>query len=284
MMKRLVLAAVIAAVPSCNFAVKHPAVTAGVVGGTIGLGTCELASREHKACFAVAGGAGLFLGLVAAAALWLGTEDAEPAAPPALEGAEPIAAPATIDPPASDPATPATATAPPPAPAAPAVIPEYLKRPPELSARSGSSIVRAPAEDQAVAASYATSPVRGPISGGKQITILTARPTYQVGEEVRVIHVLEAPQPGHSIYVMGPKAIHGEYVDGVERTPKRAGPAVYDGAVVQSPGVDFNYEVTTYTFDTPGPHRIQWRDGGLASNVLELEIVANGPATKSPAP
>ena len=65
--------------PGCGFAVKHPAVTAGVVVGTIGLGTCELASSDHKACFGIAGGAGIAIALITAAALWLGYEDAEPA-------------------------------------------------------------------------------------------------------------------------------------------------------------------------------------------------------------
>jgi hypothetical protein len=57
----------------CNFAVKRPAVTAGIVAGSLGLGTCELASDEHAKCFALSGAAGLGLGLVTALALWLGT-------------------------------------------------------------------------------------------------------------------------------------------------------------------------------------------------------------------
>lgn len=64
----------------CRFAVKHPAVTAGVVVGTIGLGTCELASDDHKACFAISGGAGVGIALITAVALWLGYEDEAPAA------------------------------------------------------------------------------------------------------------------------------------------------------------------------------------------------------------
>ncbi|MDQ3335554.1 MAG: hypothetical protein M4D80_10340 [Myxococcota bacterium] len=63
---------------SCNFAVKHPAITAGIVGGTTALVTCELASEDHKNCFIAGGAVGLGLALIAGFALWLGTED-EPA-------------------------------------------------------------------------------------------------------------------------------------------------------------------------------------------------------------
>ena len=70
----VLLAAALAAAPSsgCAFAVEHPAIAAGVVGGTLGLGTCKLASDNLGGCLAVGGGAGAFLGLAAAVALWLG--------------------------------------------------------------------------------------------------------------------------------------------------------------------------------------------------------------------
>ncbi len=65
-----------AAAPSagCAYAVRHPAVTAGVVGGVLGFGTCKLASDDLGACAAVGGGAAAFLGLFTAAAIWLGGE------------------------------------------------------------------------------------------------------------------------------------------------------------------------------------------------------------------
>lgn len=66
------LVAALSPTPACGFAVKHPAVTAGIVGGTLGLATCKLASDDIGACLAVGGGAGAFLSLVAATALWLG--------------------------------------------------------------------------------------------------------------------------------------------------------------------------------------------------------------------
>jgi hypothetical protein len=81
MIKLLVVAALALSL-SCNFAVKHPAVTAGIVAGTTGLVTCELASEDHKPCFIAGGAVGVGLALVAAFALWLGSED-EPEAPAA---------------------------------------------------------------------------------------------------------------------------------------------------------------------------------------------------------
>ena len=55
---------------SCNFAVKRPATTAGIVAGSVALVTCELASEDHKNCFIASGAVGV--------GLWLGSED-EPA-------------------------------------------------------------------------------------------------------------------------------------------------------------------------------------------------------------
>lgn len=71
-----VLAAALAVLPlgGCESAVKHPAVTAGIVGGTLGFGTCKLASDNWGACAAVGGAAAGFLALVAATAIWLGGE------------------------------------------------------------------------------------------------------------------------------------------------------------------------------------------------------------------
>lgn len=269
----LVGALALAAGGGCGFAVRHPAVTAGLVVGTLTLGTCELESPEHRQCFAAAGAAGAALGLIAAGALWLGSSDEEPVLQPPPEPPPP-SRPAQARP-AGEPGTAAAGTptaTPPTAPTAPAVIPDYLKEPPRLLARDGASIVPAPPGDQAVAASYARSPVRGPLKDGVRITILTERTKYKLGEEVRVIHVLEAPEPGHELYVMGPKPIYSEYVDGVERTPPPPAPGPYDGRVLPSPGVDWNYEVTAYKLTTAGSHRIQWRADGRESNVIEVEV------------
>ena len=69
------------ALTSCAFAVKHPAITSGLVGGSIGLLTCEigtgfdLSDGEMVAtCGAIGGGVGLVLGGVVALAVALGGE------------------------------------------------------------------------------------------------------------------------------------------------------------------------------------------------------------------
>jgi hypothetical protein len=146
-----IVVALASALPSttgCAFAVKHPAASAGIVAGTLGFGTCKLASDNVGGCLAVGGGAGVFLALVAAAAIWLGgdgnsvavEEQAQPLPPddrprrqrpqPVMEPAEPApgAAPASPAPasptPASPPASPTPASPPAsPTPASPPVSP-----------------------------------------------------------------------------------------------------------------------------------------------------------------
>jgi hypothetical protein len=135
--------AALAAAPStgCGFAVKHPAIATGIVGGTLGLATCKLASDNTGACFAVGGGAGAFLGLITAAALWLGgdgntvaaEEQAQPL--PQLEDTRPRRRRprAPVDPAAADPAQPPAQLPAPPAPAspdAPAPTPAPVAPPP----------------------------------------------------------------------------------------------------------------------------------------------------------
>ncbi len=137
-------------------------------------------------------------------------------------------------------------------------IPEYRLRWGGLYARRNGDIVDAPAGDVAVAKAYPHSKVKGPLNApGERITILTAKDTYQAGEEIRVIHVYEATRPGLTVYVMGPKAIFGESIDGALVTPRDGGPSVYDGAILESPELDYNYEVTAYTL-ARGVHRVRW--------------------------
>lgn len=136
------LAAALPSTTGCGFAVNHPAVTAGVVGGTLGLATCKLASDNLGACLAVGGGAGAFLALFATAALWLGgdghsvliEEQAQPLPEdgrPRRRRVTPPVDPATSDPgqapanpvpanPAPAPPAPASPVAASPAPASPA--------------------------------------------------------------------------------------------------------------------------------------------------------------------
>lgn len=160
-------------------------------------------------------------------------------------------------------------------------VPQHLKHWPGLYVREGERIVEAPAEDQAVAQSYPTWPDKGLLLKGERLTILTRRNTYQVNERVRVIHVHEVVDPGQQVYVMGPKPVYGEYVDGQLATlapPPGENPLsspIYNGRVLRSPAVDYNFEITTYNFTKPGTHQLQWRLEPLQSNVITLEITDN---------
>jgi hypothetical protein len=157
-------------------------------------------------------------------------------------------------------------------------LPEYLKRWPGLWVREGSDIVPAMEEDVEVARAYPNWPYKGPLTGGQRLTILTARRRYGVAETVRVIHVFEIAEAGRTAYVMGPKPIHGEYVDQQLTTPpaKDDGTALrprnYDGVVLSSPVVDYAFDITTYTFAKHGLHRIVWIIDDLASNELVIEV------------
>ena len=79
-MRLAVVLALGAALGSCAFAVKHPAITTAIAGAVIAGGTCELAitasangaKGNQGACAIATGAVGLGLGLVVAAAIWLG--------------------------------------------------------------------------------------------------------------------------------------------------------------------------------------------------------------------
>jgi hypothetical protein len=155
--------------------------------------------------------------------------------------------------------------------------PEYLQHWPGLYVREGNQVVEAPAEDSSLARGYPRWPAKGPVQGGRRLTIMTRKTSYQPGEAVRVIHVVEFTEPGHDAYIMGPKPVYGEYVDDQLATPPppEGDPLVpldYDGATLPSPAVDYNYEITSYTFDQPGMHQIFWRLDTLQSNVLTLTV------------
>jgi hypothetical protein len=124
----LLAAALIAVLPDagCATAVNHPALTAGAVGATLGFSTCKLAKDDYAACGLVGAGAGGFLALVAATALWLGGDGhsvmVEEQAKPLPEDGRPIRR--HRKPPVDPDAPPATSPVPlTPAPAAPTTEP-----------------------------------------------------------------------------------------------------------------------------------------------------------------
>jgi hypothetical protein len=130
--------------------------------------------------------------------------------------------------------------------------------------REGDKIVDAPEADLKIASYYSEFKDKGEVIKGHRITILTAKTEYQIGEEIRVIHILEATEPGSDVFVMGPKTIDEEYIDGKVAAQQGPDMASYDGMVVKSPAVDLNYGITSYRFTEAGAHTIQWRGGGFS--------------------
>jgi hypothetical protein len=168
--------------------------------------------------------------------------------------------------------------------AAPPSMPDYLA----WLASRGQAQVRdasgwptpAPDADTALLRTYPASTNKGPLTGraGERLTILTKTTTYAAGDEIRIVHVHEATREGVTLYVMGPKPIYGEYVDGVLASPAAAPPpTAYDGRTLESPGEDHNYEVSAHRLSR-GRHELQWRFATLSgptllrSNVIVVDV------------
>lgn len=149
-----------------------------------------------------------------------------------------------------------------------------------LFIREGDRILPATAEDEEVARSYPMFPDKGAILRGYRITILTRNITVPTGDPIRIIHICEAVIPDSLLYVMGPKPIYDEYVNGilsmaalpVNENP--LAPSSYDGRTAIGPAIDCNYEITQYRFEKPGTYLIQWRPGTLVSNMLRIQVTA----------
>ena len=156
-------------------------------------------------------------------------------------------------------------------------LPNHLQRWPGLFEWRDGIVVPAPPEDAEVARNYPRVSDKGPLVSGARLTLMARRHQYRAGEEIRVLHVVDVVEPGRQLYVMGPKPIYGEYVDDTLVTPLPPDdmwePATYNGPILPTPAVDYNYAITSYRFDRVGTHRIQWRVGDLHSNVLSVEVV-----------
>jgi hypothetical protein len=149
-----------------------------------------------------------------------------------------------------------------------------------LYARKDNHIVEAKPEDAVLAKAYSKWPNKGPVIDGRRITIMATKQVYRLNEELRIIHVLEATLPGYEVYLMGPKAIIGEYVNGQLQGKEASGnqtdpfrPEEYDGRVLNSPAIDYNFDITAYSFPQPGLYTISWQTGKWKSNTLEIEVL-----------
>ena len=154
---------------------------------------------------------------------------------------------------------------------------DYLFRWPGLYQRENNTILDAFGVDVMVARQYPFWEEKGEIIEGYRLSIKTEKTNYSVGETVRVIHVMEVVEPGLEVFVMGPKSIYGEFLDNIIQGEKPATPdypwmGMYDGAVLKSPDLDYNFEVTTYNFTKPGVHKIVWMPGSLISNTLTISV------------
>jgi hypothetical protein len=152
---------------------------------------------------------------------------------------------------------------------------------PGLFIREGGRILPALPEDNEVAREYPAYADKGEVRQGYRITILTRRLAVRKDDPIRIIHVCEAVAPGTLLYVMGPKAIYDEYVNGMLATAALPAdedplaPASYDGRIISGPAIDCNYEITQYRFREPGTYLVQWRPGKFSSNTLAIKVFAN---------
>lgn len=155
-------------------------------------------------------------------------------------------------------------------------IPKHLQHWPGLFEWRDGKVVEAPPEDIAIARNYPWFPDKGPFVSGICLTIMSRQLRYQREEPVRIIHVVEIIEPGRELYIMGPKLVYGEYIDDRLMTPPPPddlwAPATYNGPILPSPAVDYNYEITTYRFEKVGTHKFQWRLGALHSNILTIDV------------
>jgi outer membrane biosynthesis protein TonB len=103
----IAICSAIASGTGCNFAVKHPSTTAGIVVGALGLATCSLTTSigedgvsfvdsQRFKCYEVVALAAVGIGAITALALWLGYEDED--APAQSGSAGTIQDPANLEP------------------------------------------------------------------------------------------------------------------------------------------------------------------------------------------
>ncbi|MGV8803580.1 MAG: hypothetical protein ACWA6Y_01290 [Polaromonas sp.] len=157
-------------------------------------------------------------------------------------------------------------------------IPAHLQHWPGLFEWRDGALMQASAADVAVARSYPSYADKGGLVNGRRLTVMSRSRLYRIAEEVRVIHVVEAVEPGQELYIMGPKPVYGEYLDDAlvtQQPPQDVwAPDTYNGPTLPSPAVDYNYEITAYRFDRAGRHTIEWCIGNLHSNRLAIEVEA----------
>ncbi len=143
--------------------------------------------------------------------------------------------------------------------------------------RQGDEIIDAAAEDTKLAMSYPDFQGKGPVKDGTRLTIMVQNRVFAKGETIHILHFVEITRPGAELYIMGPKQVYGLYIDDHlmgEQAPDSQYPwvGIYDGAVLPSPELDYNFEIGKYAMDVIGEHNIQWRIDGFVSNTVVVTI------------
>lgn len=134
------------------------------------------------------------------------------------------------------------------------------------------SIAEAPINHLALEKTYRAAENKGKVMYGMRSTILTHKLKYEVGEPVRVFHVLESVRDGVEMGLAG-RPICSEYVDGnLVDNKKCAGSHFVSEQVVRHPFVNINFDVSTYCFSEPGEHTIRWKPWLGESNLITLNI------------
>ncbi|HEY4242000.1 MAG TPA: hypothetical protein VGM88_19405 [Kofleriaceae bacterium] len=121
-MRRAVALVAALSLGSCAFAVKHPAITAGLAGGALAGGLCELNVSDQKACALTTAGAGVGLAAIVLLAILIGGDghtilvtDPDQPQPQQPLAPDPIPGPpgASLPPPPAPPPAPPLPDAPP---------------------------------------------------------------------------------------------------------------------------------------------------------------------------
>jgi hypothetical protein len=119
---------------------------------------------------------------------------------------------------------------------------------------------------------------KGPIKDQRRLTITCQKTIFKINETIRIAHYIEELDSGQTLYVMGPKQITNEFVNDSLHTPISLDSDTpwlgmqYDGEVADSPGLDYNFEITSYQFSKKGTYRICWKPGIYCSNELIIHV------------
>gem|GEM_PF-3193424 len=139
-------------------------------------------------------------------------------------------------------------------------------------------VVEAPVQEQNLVRTYPEFASKGPVHEKQRLSIMSAKARIRTGDTLSVVHVYEALDTGLIVSVLGPKKPMGVFINDslVSRAYMEGDDpfvyGIYEGFVVKSPAIDYNFDIPRYVFTKPGVYRIQWRLGKLVSNELVITV------------